>query len=230
VIGHRDTGRTACPGGLLYGQLAELRTMVSTGIANVPSYATRLNATLGDYDLDFGDVVPLAGSLFGATGSPLPAEAVQVQVNGDGRWKTTKRIATATDGSFATELKPRKRLYVRLRFPGRGELRRTSSPRLLVRLHPVVTLRRPARSATLGLRVAVRGTVAPRKRTVRLVLQQRIRGRFRKVGARAVRARQGSFRTSFVPAFRALYRYAIVAKSDDDTDRGSSGWRMLRVR
>ena len=99
-----------------------------------------------------------------------------------------------------------------------------------MRLHPVVTLRRPARSATLGVRVAVRGAVAPRKRTVRLVLQQRIRGRFRKVGARAVRARQGSFRTSFVPAFRGLYRYAIVAKSDDDTDRGSSGWRMLRVR
>ena len=74
------------------------------------------------------------------------------------------------------------------------------------------------------------GTVAPRKRTVSLMLQQRIRGRFRTVGAKAVRARAGRFSTSFVPAFRAAYRYAVVVKSDDDTDRGTTGWRTLRVR
>jgi hypothetical protein len=33
-----------------------------------------------------------------------------------------------------------------------------------------------------------------------------------------------------VPAFRAAYRYAAVVKSDADTDRGSTGWRSLRVR
>jgi hypothetical protein len=49
------------------------------------------------------------------------------------------------------------------------------------------------------------------------------------VGAKAVRTRSGRFSTSFVPAFRASYRYAVVAKSDDDTDRGSTGWRKLRV-
>ena len=31
-------------------------------------------------------------------------------------------------------------------------------------------------------------------------------------------------------AFRADYRYAVVAKSDDDTDRGSTGWLPLRAR
>ena len=80
------------------------------------------------------------------------------------------------------------------------------------------------------VRVAVSGRVGPRKRVVYLVLQQRVRGRYRTVGTRAVRARAGSFESSFVPAFRALYRYAVVAKSDDDTDRGSTGWRALRVR
>jgi hypothetical protein len=50
------------------------------------------------------------------------------------------------------------------------------------------------------------------------------------VGASAVRARRGRFRTSFVPAFRDNYRYSVVAKSDDDTDRGSTGWLPLRVR
>jgi hypothetical protein len=62
-----------------------------------------------------------------------------------------------------------------------------------------------------------------------VVLQQRIHGHFRTVGARAVRTRVGRFSSSFVPAFRASYRYAVVARSDADTDRGTTGWRMLRV-
>jgi hypothetical protein len=33
-----------------------------------------------------------------------------------------------------------------------------------------------------------------------------------------------------VAAFRDRYRYSVVAKADDDTDRGSTGWIPLRVR
>jgi N-acetylmuramoyl-L-alanine amidase len=229
VIGHRDTGQTACPGALLYSQLGELRTMVSTGVATVPSYATRVSAALADYDVDYGAIVPVSGALIGPAATPLAGELVEIQVNADQRWTTAKRVSTAADGSFATELKPRKRMYVRLRYPGRAELRRATSSRLLLRLHPVVTLRRPPRRATRRAKVTVEGTVGPRKRTVHLVLQQRVDGRFRKVGAKAVRAKRGRFRTSFVPAYRATYRYAVVVKGDEDTDRGSTGWRTLRV-
>ena len=63
-----------------------------------------------------------------------------------------------------------------------------------------------------------------------LVLQQRIRGRYRKVGASAVRVRRGRFSTSFVPAFSASYRYAVISVNDADTDRASTGWQPLRVR
>jgi hypothetical protein len=63
-----------------------------------------------------------------------------------------------------------------------------------------------------------------------VLLQQRVHGRYRTVGTRAVRTRKGRFASSFVPAFRALYRYAVIVNSDDDTDRGSTGWRALRVR
>jgi N-acetylmuramoyl-L-alanine amidase len=230
VIGHRDTGRTACPGELLYAQLDDLRAMVASGVAAVPTFAARLSATLADHSVDFGEVVPVTGLLSGPDGAPLPGERVEVQVNGDGRWITSRRILSGGDGAFATELKPRKRMYVRLRFPGRTDLRRAFSTRLLLRLHPVIKLRRPRRHAAPGERVRVAGTVGPRKRVVHLVLQQHIRGRYRKVGASAVRARRGRFRTSFVPAFRDRYRYSVVVKSDDDTDRGSTGWLPLRVR
>jgi N-acetylmuramoyl-L-alanine amidase len=230
VIGHRDTGRTACPGELLYGQLDDLRAMVATGAAGVPTFATRLSAALADYRVDFGEVVPVTGLLSGPDGAPLPGEQVEVQVNGDGRWVTSRRILSAGDGTFATELKPRKRMYVRLRFPGRTDLRGAFSSRLLLRLRPVITLRRPRSRAAPGESVLVTGKVGPRKRFVHLVLQQHIRGRYRKVGAKAVRARHGRFRTSFVPAFSDRYRYSVVAKADDDTDRGSTGWLPLQVR
>jgi hypothetical protein len=37
-----------------------------------------------------------------------------------------------------------------------------------------------------------------------------------------VRAKRGRFATSFTPAFKDVYRYYVVAKSDDDNDRGRS--------
>jgi hypothetical protein len=230
VLGHRDTGETACPGELLYSQLADLRAMVSTGVATVPSYATRLSATLADYSVDYGEVVPVTGLLSGPAGAPLSGEQIEVQVNGDGRWISSRLLTSAPDGTFATELKPRKRMYVRLRFPGRAELRRAFSARLLLRLRPVIALRRARSRGAPGVSVPVEGSVGPRKRVVHLLLQQDVRGRYRTVGAKAVRVRRGRFRTSFVPAFRDRYRYAVVVRSDEDTDRGSTGWLPLRVR
>jgi hypothetical protein len=121
-------------------------------------------------------------------------------------------------------------MYVRVRFPGSADVRAVSSTRLLLRLSPVVSLTRAPRSGSRGHRVSVSGTVAPRKRIVNVVFQQQVRGRWRTVGQRAARTRRGRFATSFVPEFRASYRYYAVAKSDLDTDRGASERRSLRVR
>ena len=230
VIGHRDVGRTACPGNLLYPQLDQLRSMVATGIGAPPSFAAHVSAALAHYSIDYGEIVPVTGVLSGPDGLALPGAAVEVQTNADGRWVTSANLTTAADGTFAGELHPRKRMYVRLRFPGQPSVPGATSARLLLRLRPVIELRRPASRARRGARVAVSGRVGPRKRVVYLVLQQQVRGRYRTVGTRTVRARAGRFESSFVPAFRGSYRYAVVAKSDVDTDRGSTGWRSLRVR
>jgi hypothetical protein len=230
VIGHRDTGRTACPGQLLYDQLGQLRAMVASGVAGAPLAVASVSATLADYWADHGQVVPISGVLAGPDGAPLPGELVEVQVNGDGRWVTSRRLGTGADGSFATDLKPRKRMYVRTVYPGRPDLRRAFSSRLLLRLRPVIAVLRPVRRSRPGAAVRVEGTVGPRKRFVHVVLEQHVRGRYRKVGSRVVRARRGRFRTSIVAAFRDRYRYSVVAKPDDDTDRGTSGWLPLQVR
>ncbi|HYN91777.1 MAG TPA: N-acetylmuramoyl-L-alanine amidase [Thermoleophilaceae bacterium] len=229
VIGHRDTGKTACPGEALYSQLGDIRAMVGSG-GPFATFSSRVTAALADHSVDYGEPVPVSGALVGADGGPLSGQVVEVQVNSDGAWRTSRRATTAADGVFATELKPARRMYVRVRYPGSGEVRGSASPQQLLRLRPVIELDDPPSRAARGARVALSGTVAPRKRVVTVVLQQSIRGRWRKVGTRAVRARRGRFSSSFVPGFRARYRYYAVVRSDLDTDRGASEMQTLRVR
>ncbi len=229
VSGHRDTGKTSCPGDALYDQLDEIRAMVGSG-GPLTTASARLTAALADQRVDYGEPVPVNGTLAGPDGSPLAGQVVEVQVNSDNVWRTSRRVTTGADGVFATDLKPAKRMYVRVRYPGNADVRGSASPRLLLNLRPVLMFERPPRRGVRGRRVVVAGRVAPRKRVVNVVFQQLIRGRWRKVGTRAARTRRGRFETSFVPAFRARYRYYAVVKSDLDTDRGASELRSLRVR
>jgi hypothetical protein len=189
-----------------------------------------VTAALADRRVDYGELVPVNGTLAGPDGSPLAGQVVEVQVNSDNVWRTSRRVTTGADGVFATDLKPAKRMYVRVRYPGSPDVRASASPRLLLNLRPVLSFDRPPRRGRRGRRVVVAGTVAPRKRVVTVMFQQRISGRWRKVGTRSVRTRRGRFQTSFVPAFRAAYRYYAVVPSDLDTDRGASELRSLRVR
>ena len=127
VIGHRDTGRTACPGAALYAQLPELRTLVETGsVAPFQSFATRLSAGLTATSIDFGEAAPVSGALLDPSGLPLAGEQLELQVASDGSWRTARRITTGPDGAFFTELKPARRMYVRVRYPGRAPLRRAT--------------------------------------------------------------------------------------------------------
>jgi hypothetical protein len=230
VIGHRDTGRTSCPGDVLYEQLPQIRAMVESGAPFAPVTTARVSAWLADSRLDYGELVPVTGSLVAPDGSPLAAQGVEVQTNSENRWVTSRRLTTGADGSFLTELKPAKRMYVRVRYPGSADVRGGQSTRLLLRLRPVLAFEQPPHRARRARRLSMEGRVGPRKRVVHVVFQKSVRGRWRTVGKRAVRTRRGRFATSFVPASRASYRYYAVAKSDLDTDRGVSEIESLRVR
>jgi hypothetical protein len=230
VSAHRDTGKTACPGNALYDQLDDIRALVEAGGPFTSFSSARVTAALASRRVDYGEVVPVSGALAGPDGSALAGQAVELQVNSDNVWRTARRLTTGPDGTYVSDLKPAKRMYVRVRYPGSVDIRGSASPRLLLNLRPVLGFTRPPKRGVRGRRVVVKGTVGPRKRTVSVVFQQRIRGRWRKVGTRSVRTRRGRFETSFVPGFRAAYRYYAVAKSDLDTDRGASVIRSLRVR
>jgi N-acetylmuramoyl-L-alanine amidase len=230
VIGHRDTGRTACPGAALYAQLPELRALVASGTVPISSFSTRLIASLADTRINFGEPVPVTGTLADPAGAPLAGELLELQVASEGVWRTARRMTTAADGAFSTELKPRRRMYLRVRYRGRAPLRRSSSTRQLLRVHPVITLRRPPTGGARRQTLSLKGRVGPRKRLLRLVVQQRLRGRWRKALGRTVRARRGRFETSFAPSRSGRYRYYVVAPADLDTDRGASEMTSLRIR
>jgi hypothetical protein len=229
VLGHRDVGKTACPGDGLYEQLDQIRSLVTSGTP-FATYSARVSAVLADYTADYPEDVPVTGTLAAPDGSALAGQPVEVQVNSDNVWRTARRLVTGADGAYASDLRPSKRMYVRVRFPGTTEVRPASSPRLLLRLRPQVRFTMAPKTGAPGRRVAVKGTVAPRKRSVSLVLQQRIGGRWRKVGSRTARTSRGGFATSFVPGFRASYRYYAVVRSDLDTDRSATKPVSLRVR
>jgi N-acetylmuramoyl-L-alanine amidase len=229
VLGHRDVGKTACPGDGLYDQLDQIRSLVLSGTPFATS-AARVSAALADYTADYPQDVPVSGALAGPDGAPLAGQPVEVQVNSDNVWRTSRRLVTGADGAYASDLRPSKRMYVRVRFPGSADVRAASSPRLLLRLRPRVAFTRPPKTGSRRRRLSVKGTVAPRKRVVSVVFQQRVRARWRTVGRRAVRTARGRFMTSFVPAFRASYRYYAAVASDLDTDRGATKYVSLRVR
>ena len=70
MSGHRDTGKTSCPGDALYDQLDDIRALVGSGSA-FPTFSARVTAALADQRVDYGEVVPVSGALVGPDGNPL---------------------------------------------------------------------------------------------------------------------------------------------------------------
>ena len=230
VIGHRDTGSTACPGNALYAQLPELRALV--GNLGPAGTATRLRAkvTARRATVPFGRQTGVTGRLTVGGAAPLTPLPVEVQAFVGTRWKRVAATTADVNGAFAATIAPKRTRLLRARFVGSPQLRPGTSPRFTVKVKPVVTLSGiPVRSRA-GAGTAFRGRVSPVKRYVWQVLQVRRRGRFRTVGAKRLRVkRDGTFRGRFVPAGSATYRFYVVAKPDRLTVRGASRAYRLGV-
>jgi hypothetical protein len=230
VLGHRDTNATECPGGALYDQLGDLRSLVG-GVApqgTATSVSAQLSARRSA--IDYGDDATVAGALTTRDGTPVGGQPVTVQAKIDGRWKTSSTPTTAGDGSFSAVVKPRVTRPLRVRFVGAGELRSSVTPTLTLAVRPILELRRPPRRGAARARVTLAGTVKPRKARVYQVLQLQRRGRFRNVGTKALRTtRKGAFRGSFVPSGSGTYRFYIATKADTSNARGATDKFTVRV-
>ena len=230
ILGHRDTNATECPGAALYAQIPQLRQMAA-GVAP-QGVATSVTATVDAprATIDYGDGVPVSGRLTRVDGAPAAGQPVQVQTRIDGTWRTSSAPLTAADGSFAATVKPKATRQLRVRFAGAGELRSSVTPTTTVAVRPVVSLTRPRRRGAAGVRFDLRGRVQPRKARVYQVLQLLRRGRYRKVGAKALPTKRGGyFSGSFVPARPGVLRFYVATKADVLNARGASDEVVVRV-
>jgi hypothetical protein len=89
---------------------------------------------------------------------------------------------------------------------------------------------RPPTRGLAGRRLGIRGTVAPNRRRVYLVVDRRGARGWRRALVGLVRARRGRFATSFAPLGRGLYRFTVVAKAGVASDRGQSRPQRVLVR
>jgi hypothetical protein len=228
VLGHRDTNLTSCPGDALYAQLEELRARVASGTP-LPGAPTVLTAGVSAARASYGTPVTVSGALGSAAGIPLAGLPVRVELLRGVRWHTLAEPVTDAAGGWSATVVPQGGRLLRASFAGDLTWRRSWSAEMPLRVTPLVTLGPTAPTGVRGSRVRVTGRVNPGKRLVYQVLQQRIRGVYRRVGVRAVRARRGRFRSWFAPAYTGLYRFYVVARADAATVRGRSPARVLRV-
>ena len=216
-----------------YAQLAELRALVAAGLPpsgpGLPATGppTLLSAALGVARTFYGRPVGVSGTLLTDAGAPAAGQPC--------RWRPRP-----VGAGYPRRADDRRRR----RLDDRGD---PPPPRCCARALTVPMGWGPARargccfacvpscgSADYSPRSArpPRGRarrVSPAKAVVYQVLQQRIAGRYRRVGVRVVAVRKGRFRGSFTPSFTGRYRVYVAAKADSVTDRGRSGLRVIRV-
>ena len=231
VIGHRDTGQTACPGALLYPASTSCARWWSPAWRGVPSFATRLSATLADFTRRQRRARAPERLALRSRRRPARGRA------GGGADQRRRRLAHV----LARGDRRRRRLRRRAA-PAQARLRAAALPGALgpAARHLAATAAAGARGDRAAAPASARSSGPARARDGQPGAAQagaearaaaaRARALSQGGGANGCRCARGRFRASFVPAFSDSYRYALIAPGDDDTDRGSSGWISLRVR
>jgi hypothetical protein len=214
ISGHRDGNATACPGDALYGQLPQLRQLVTGG---PPLPLATITLTAKSRAIAYGSKAALTARVRGPGGTPVAGVPVQVQLLGRlGAWNTLHEIKTDSRGVATTNVRLAYNHALRARFAAAPGLGLAQSKPLAIGVRPSVSARLKPASAALvrrGTRVAVQGRVKPAKRYA-LLLVDRLspNGTKRRVGRVVVRTRSGRARSSFRFARPGRYtvRFAVT--------------------
>jgi hypothetical protein len=236
VSGHRDGNNTACPGSALYAQLPELRRRVGNeqpaqGTTNGSGRtATRLAATPPTV-IHFGQSARVSGNLssFGGSGEEgLPVHLQRQSARGS--FKTIVRGTTGPGGSFALQFNPSKKAVVRVFFPGDATHGASQSRPATIRVRPQLTWTRPASRVGPRTLIRVRGTISPRKSSVRLIVVRRS-GKGRKGVVQNIRAKakRGKFTARTRIRTPGLYRMRVVFTGDSRNLNVYGKWFFVRI-
>jgi hypothetical protein len=211
VMGHRDTGATACPGEQLYYQLPELRERI--GEQRPSGARVKLTAPLPELVVHAPDGVTFSGSLTEVDGTAIEGAAVELQRLGRTGWKTLGTGTTDAEGQFAAAAKLKHHTVLRWKFAGDELHRPYRADGAAVQVAPLMTLESSTSSAAPGEPVELSGTIAPAKASgLTLVVERDEAGVWRRVARKSLKARRGAFtaRRSFrrEGGYRLSVRYA----------------------
>jgi hypothetical protein len=219
VSGHRDGDSTSCPGDVLYGQLADLRTRAA-------QYATPISALTMHTSKTVRGVKPseVAGDLRFGDGSAPGGAGVDIELQTAGSaWTPVASTSVASDGSWVSSVTLAGSASLRAVFPGDGTRPRMESAAIAVRVVPSLTValgsRRPRRRRALR----VRGAMSPPSPRVTVLFERRVGRRWRKVQRKRIAVRDGSFSTIVRPPVAGRYRVSI-------SGGGITRRRRFRVR
>ena len=213
IIGHRDTGVTACPGEQLYYQLAELRERV--GERRPTGLKTEITAALPELVTYAAGGSPLSGALTDAGGYPVAGATVELQRLRRTGWKRLEESVTDENGNFAATARFKRQTVLRWEFEGDGTYRPFRGDGVAVAVAPLITLDSSTTEAEPGERIDISGTVDPPKSEgLRLVIERYEAARWQRVEGRKVTAGHGTFTKH--PSFdmEGTYRVSVRFAGD----------------
>jgi hypothetical protein len=208
ISGHRDGNATSCPGNVLYTQLPDLRTRAARYATagagmTVRAASTKLRGTA---------TATLSGALRFADGSSAADAPVEILYsNGSGgAYAPLATTRCAADGSWTTTVDLPRTGRIRARFPGDATRSALESTYVTITLVPKLSLFISSRRIRRGRPITVRGIVAPATSTrVELLLERKVRGRYRRVRRRRLPVRDARFLRRLRPSRPGLYRITV---------------------
>ncbi|MDX6720395.1 MAG: hypothetical protein QOJ63_2649 [Solirubrobacteraceae bacterium] len=230
ISGHRDLDSTDCPGGALYGQLAEIRRGAAQLALEYPAPAPAAAVTLGAAagTVAFPQAAQLSGRVTGAGGAPLAGAAVSIQIATRSGFVPRGHAVSGADGTWAAELPTQytRTLRAVARLPAGGV---ATSPLLAVHVVPRIGVLAPTRVVARRA-FTISASVRPLRTDLDAVLARKgPDGAFHTVGRVALKATSGAFRRAVVVRRPALYRLRIESRSDARNLAGRSRDVVLRA-
>jgi hypothetical protein len=206
ISGHRDGDATACPGEVLYGQLADLRNRAAR-------YATPLSAITMHTSKTVRGVKPsqVGGDLRFGDGSAPGGAPVDVELQAAGSaWTPVARAIVAPDGSWVSSVTLSHSASLRAVFPGDGSRPHMESTAVPVKVVPSLKIALGRSAPRRRRALPVTGTMSPASARVTVLFERRAGRRWVRVQRKRIAVTDGAFRTIVRPPVAGRYRLSIT--------------------
>jgi len=220
ISGHRDGNATACPGDVLYRQLADLRLRAAQYAGPLAGVTLRAAAT----KLRGVTSTTLTGALRFADGSSAAGAPVDIlYATGGSAFSPVATVRCAANGQWSTTIDIPRSGTIRARFPGDAARGPLESSSLEITVVPRLAMALSSTRIRRGRRVAVSGVLTPASDTrLELLLERRSGRGYKRVRRRRVAVRGGRYLRVLRPPRRGVYRVTVSVD-------GASVRRYVRV-